>query len=279
MELTDLGLVPPARGIREEREILASVEAARCAGVHAGTTRSGLRGGERLLVWESAHPAVVLPRNGAADAWANLEACAVRDIPILRRNSGGGAVVLGPGCLNFALILSLDARPELADVAGSYVRLLGALADALAIPDVTIRSTDLALGNRKFAGHAQRRLRRTLLHHGAILYRFDLGLIDALLPEPPRRPAWRGSRRHREFLTNVPFARADLVARLRQVPAALAARGGSPHIHMTERTLSSRRGEVIDDEVGMKSAQERLRTSHRSRNRRNTARKRAAGRP
>ena len=39
----------------------------------------------------------------------------------------------------------------------------------------------------------------------------------------------------------------------------LAARGGSPHIHMTERTLSSRRGEVIDDEVGMKSAQERLR--------------------
>ena len=61
--------------------------------------------------------------------------------------------------------------------------------------------------------------------------------------------------------------------------AGLAARGGSPHIHMTERTLSSRRGEVIDDEVGMKSAQERLRTSHRSRNRPNGARKRAAGRP
>ena len=30
---------------------------------------------------------------------------------------------------------------------------------------------------------------------------------------------------------------------------------------MTERKLSSRRGEVIDDEVGMKSVQERLRTS------------------
>ena len=154
MELTDLGLVPPARGIREEREILASVEAARCAGVHAGNTRSGLRGGERLLVWESAHPAVVLPRNGAADAWANLDACAFRDIPILRRDSGGGAVVLGPGCLSVALILSLDARPALADVAGSYATLLRAIADTLAIPDVTIRSTDLALGNRKFAGHA-----------------------------------------------------------------------------------------------------------------------------
>ena len=222
MELTDLGLVPPARGLREEREILASVEAARCAGVHAGNTRSGLQGGERLLVWESAHPAVVLPRNGAADAWANLDACAFRDIPILRRDSGGGAVVLGPGCLSVALILSLDARPALADVAGSYATLLRAIADTLAIPDVTIRSTDLALGNRKFAGHAQRRLRHTLLHHGTILYGFDLGLIDTLLPEPPRRPAWRGSRRHREFLANAPLGRADLVARLQGLPAALA---------------------------------------------------------
>ena len=222
MELTDLGLVPPARGIREEREILAGVEAALCAGVHAGNTRSGLRGGERLLVWESAHPAVVLPRNGAADAWANLDACAVRDIPILRRDSGGGAVVLGPGCLSVALFLSLDARPALADVASSYATLLRAIVDTLAIPDITIRSTDLALGNRKFAGHAQRRLRHTLLHHGTILYGFDLGLIDTLLPEPRRRPAWRGSRRHGEFLTNAPLGRSDLVARLQRLPAAVA---------------------------------------------------------
>ena len=223
MELTDLGLVPPARGIQEEREILASVEGARCAGVHSSNTRSGLRAGERLLVWESAHPAVVLPRNGAADAWANLDACAVRDIPILRRDSGGGAVVLGPGCLSVALFLSLDARPALTDVAGSYATLLRAIADTLAIPDVTIRSTDLALGNRKFAGHAQRRLRHTLLHHGTILYGFDLGLIDTLLPEPPRRPTWRGSRRHREFLANVPLDGADLVARLQGLPAAFSA--------------------------------------------------------
>ena len=222
MELTDLGLVPPARGLREEREILASVEGARCAGVHAGNTRSCPQGGERLLIWEAAHPAVVLPRNGAADAWANLDACAVRDIPILRRDSGGGAVVLGPGCLSVALFLSLDARPALVDVAGSYATLLGAIADTLAIPDVTIHSTDLALENRKFAGHAQRRLRHTLLHHGTILYGFDLGLINTLLPEPPRRPDWRASRRHGEFLTNSPLLRADLVTRLQSLPATLA---------------------------------------------------------
>ena len=221
MELTDLGVVPPATGLREERQLLASVERARCAGVRAGSTRSGLGEGERLLIWEAAHPAVVLPRNGAADAWAYPEACAARDIPILRRDSGGGAVVVGPGCLTYALILSLDARPALSDVTASYSTLLQATADTLAILGVTIHSTDLALGGRKFAGHAQRRLRRTLLHHGTILYGLDLGLIDAILPEPLRRPVWRGSRRHREFLTNVPLSRADLIARIEHLRAAV----------------------------------------------------------
>lgn len=220
MELTDLGVVPAATGLRKEREILESAERARCVGVHAGNTQSG-QGKEHLLIWEAAHPAVILPRNGPADAWANVEACAARDIPILRRDSGGGAVVLGPGCLNFALFLSLDARPALADVTGSYAALLGAIVETLSIPHVSLHCTDLALGNRKFAGHAQRRLRHTLLHHGTVLYSYDLGLIDALLPEPPRRPAWRGSRRHWEFLTNVSLDRTELVARLRQLPAAV----------------------------------------------------------
>ena len=223
MQMTDLGVVPPATGLRKERQLLDTAEHARCAGVHAGNTQSGLETGEHLLIWEADRPAVVLPRNGSADAWANVEACAARDIPILRRDSGGGAVVLGPGCLNYALILSLDARPALADVTASYATLLRATVEALAIPNVTIQSTDLALGNRKFAGHAQRRLRHTLLHHGAILYRFNLDLIDALLPEPPRRPAWRGSRRHREFLTNMPLDRADLVARLQLLRMAAVA--------------------------------------------------------
>ena len=232
MELTDLGVVPAATGLRKERDALVSLERAACAeradaeraeraSVHGGNAPQVHPGGERLLVWESDQTAVVLPRNGAAQAWANLDACAARNVPVLRRDSGGGAVVLGPGCLCVALILSLDARPALADVTASYAALLGAIAETLSIPHVSVRCTDLALGNRKFAGHAQRRLRHTLLHHGAILYRLDLGLIDALLPEPPRRPAWRGSRRHREFLTNLPFARPDLVTRLRQLPAAV----------------------------------------------------------
>ena len=143
---------------------------------------------------------------------------------MLHRESGGGAVVVGPGCLNFALVLSLDGRSWLNDVQYSYNWLLGRMAAVLALDGVAIRSTDLAIRERKFAGHAQRRVRGTLLHHGVLLYDsddFDLDLIDALLREPPRRPAWRGNRNHREFLTSAPLARDEIVRRLGRLPASL----------------------------------------------------------
>ena len=205
MQVEDHGPLPPRRGLALEIEALRRLEQAPAVG-------------ERLLIWESMQPAVILPRHADPEAWAHLPACAARGIPLLRRESGGGAVVVGPGCLNVALVLSLDRRPWLADVDASYHRLLGRLADVLAVDGAAVRSTDLAVRERKFAGHAQRRVRGAVLHHGVVLYDFDLDLIDALLPEPPRRPAWRGDRTHREFLTNAPLAREEIVHRLRRLP-------------------------------------------------------------
>ena len=176
---------------------------------------------ERLVVWESAQPAVVLPRRVEPSLWVRSSSCAARGVPLLHRDSGGGAVVVGPGCLNFALVLSLDARPRLADVEHSYEWLLARLAGVLTIGGVAPRSTDLALRDRKLAGHAQRRVRGGLLHHGVLLYDFDLRLIESLLLEPPRAPAWRRARSHREFLTNAPLTRSALVRCLRRLPAAL----------------------------------------------------------
>ena len=194
-------------------------------GSSGGMTASAVVG-ERLLIWESAWPAVVLPRHGDPDTWVRVQACAARKVPLLHRESGGGAVVVGPGCLNIALVLSLDGRPWLADVELSYEWLLGRLAGVLAVGGIAIRSTDLAIHDRKFAGHAQRRRRSALLHHGVLLYDsagFDLDLVDALLREPPRRPTWRGNRTHREFLTSAPLARDAIVRRLGRLPDALTA--------------------------------------------------------
>ena len=208
MQVEDHGSLPPRRGLALENERLRGLDHGRATAAF-----------EQLLIWESTRPAVVLPRRGEPGARAHVRRCAARGVPLLRRESGGGAVVVGPGCLNYALVLSTEARPWLADVTCSYGRVLDGVARVLAVNGIAVRSTDLAIRDRKFAGHAQRRVRGAVLHHGVVLY--DLDLVDALLPEPPRRPAWRGSRIHREFLTTAPLTRSEIVGRLRQLPEVL----------------------------------------------------------
>ena len=75
---------------------------------------------------------VVVGRSSRVAAEVRLDACRELGIPVLRRPSGGAAVVAGPGCLMYALVLSYRLRPELRVVAAAHRWVLGTLAAALA---------------------------------------------------------------------------------------------------------------------------------------------------
>jgi lipoate-protein ligase A len=72
-------------------------------------------------------------------------------------------------------------------------------------------SGDLTLGDRKFAGSAQRRLRRFFLVHASLLYDFPIGLIARYTRLPHRQPSYRFGRSHDEFLTNLPLPRETIL--------------------------------------------------------------------
>lgn len=166
-------------------------------------------------VWETDRPAVVIGRSLAVSDHIVQETCQCDSVPVIRRFSGGGAVVLGPGCLNYALGLSLVSRPDLADVAESFRTILGDLGDALGIDGLTVAGTaDLMLHGRKVSGNAQRRGRRALIHHGTLLFDFDAALATRYLKEPRRQPPHRASRTHTEFMGNLPMPGVILRSRL-----------------------------------------------------------------
>ena len=163
-------------------------------------------GDETLAVWESRRPAVVVGRFGRIDREVDEPACGADQVPVVRRTSGGGAVLIGPGCLTYALVLSLEARPALRDVARSYDLILGWVAGALGVPGLRrAGASDLVLGDRKIGGSAQRRGRRALLHHGTVLYAFDAAAMERYLKPPLRQPAYRANRPHAAFVMNVPL--------------------------------------------------------------------------
>ena len=165
-------------------------------------------GGEVLRFWESRQDFVVLGRIGKEDDDLNFEALLKDNIPVLRRSSGGGTVVQGKGCLNYALILSKGHDPRLHDIKGSYQFILGKIILALeniGVAAVFQPTSDLALkkNNKKFSGNAQKRGKKFILHHGTVLYDFDLKKIEKYLQFPRETPAYRLGRSHLEFVANI----------------------------------------------------------------------------
>ena len=168
-----------------------------------------------LRFWESARHFVALGVSSKLREDVDAERCAEDGVPVLRRASGGGTVLQGPGCLNVSLVVSLDARAGLRDVTRSYRWVLKRAIEALGLAGARRRGiSDLALGERKFAGSAQKRTPRALLHHSSILWDFDLELVSRYLREPAKRPDYRGTRAHAEFLMNCPLDAAEIRRRL-----------------------------------------------------------------
>jgi lipoate-protein ligase A len=162
---------------------------------------------EVLRCWEPATCFVVLGYGNHASLEANLPACKAGQVPILRRVSGGGTVLQGPGCLNYSLLLQIDQRPGLESIAATNRYILERQAEALA-PLVAGKvawrgSTDLTMGPMKFAGNAQRRRQRSLLFHGSLLLKLDLALLDTYLAHPSREPEYREGRSHGQFVQNL----------------------------------------------------------------------------
>jgi lipoate-protein ligase A len=181
--------------------------------------------------WQATSPIVVTGRYRAPADDVILATCHADRIPVVGRTSGGGTVVLGAGCLNYAVALSVVSLPEHIDVAASFSRILGAIAGALDVPGLMVSGgTDLSLHGRKVSGNAQRRGRRAVLHHGTLLFDFDAELAVRYLREPRRQPAYRAGRPHKAFLGNLPLAVEHLQARLELALLRLAPAGVDEHV-------------------------------------------------
>lgn len=175
-----------------------------------------LRKGEGVLrTWETARECVVLGHAGEPERDVHLAACRRSGIPVLRRCSGGGAVLLGPGCLNYSLVLPLEWKPRWRDVRYSLLWAMSRMLQALAVPELRREGQcDLALNRRKVSGNAQRRTHHAILHHGTLLYNFDGMRPERFLKPPLREPHYRAGRTHRDFLGNLPLTDDEIKRRL-----------------------------------------------------------------
>lgn len=217
---------PPAAwldvGLRTVEENLALDEAL------LELAHEGLATTTCVRTWMADEPTVVLGSSGRLAEEVDLEACSRHGVRVIRRPSGGGTVLLGPGCLMWTVVVPHPAGPPPIESihAGMLAPLAAALSAGLRMfpaptggdAVVSRRGTsDLAITRgaaedrpRKVAGTALRVRRHGVLYHGTLLDAFDLGLVSRVLRHPPREPGYRGGRQHGEFLANLGLGRATL---------------------------------------------------------------------
>jgi lipoate-protein ligase A len=211
MTFLDLTFQTPAENLACDEALLDSFE------------RSG--GDGCLRFWEPDNYFVVVGYGNQVATEVSAPGCDAGGIPILRRCSGGGTVLQGPGCLNYSLILKIDESGPLTSITAANRFIMERNREAIETevrrqrPEARVEvrgHTDLALGPLKFSGNAQRRKKHFLLFHGTFLLRFDLALIHKFLQMPSKEPDYRQGRSHKDFLTNLDLP-ADAVKRaLRQ---------------------------------------------------------------
>ncbi len=162
---------------------------------------------EILRFWEPEEHFIVLGYSRKIHLDVNLSACEARNISVLRRPSGGGTVLQGPGCLNFSLVLKMENSKPLNNLGETNCFVMNQNKKALEPilgSNLEVRGlSDLTWRNLKFSGNAQRRKRHFLLFHGTFLTALDISLIEELLPIPSKQPSYRNNRPHTTFLTNL----------------------------------------------------------------------------
>ncbi|MGM9992485.1 MAG: biotin/lipoate A/B protein ligase family protein [Candidatus Bruticola sp.] len=154
-----------------------------------------------LRLYDWVRPTLSLGRN-QNDQWIDRELCRRLQVDIVRRPTGGRALLHMPGEITYAVILpGIDNRLKIVKAFSDIAAVLGKALYSLGLPvstsqdghvpsgvshpscmSVTAPGEITALG-RKFVGSAQVRQGSKLLQHGVIVRAYDIELLREIIPE------------------------------------------------------------------------------------------------
>lgn len=144
-------------------------------------------------------PAIVLGISGKPEEFVDLPRYAENPIPLIRRFSGGGTVVVDPNTFFVSFIISKSSL-DLGVQPKELLRWTEAIYKPVFLPEqFTFTENDYTIGDRKIGGNAHYFTKERWLHHTTFLWDYDEALMS-LLTMPTKIPAYRSSRSHGEFV-------------------------------------------------------------------------------
>lgn len=150
-----------------------------------------------LLINEGTTPAIVVGISGKVEELIDTKKAL--HLPIIRRFSGGGTVIVDGNTLFITFICKADLHPSKPfpeTVMRWSEELYKPVFDGL---DYRLRENDYVIGEKKCGGNAQSFKKERYLHHTSWLWDFEEEKMDLLL-HPKKTPTYRAGRVHADFL-------------------------------------------------------------------------------
>ena len=206
-------------------------------------------GEEGLILIEPAHTFVSLGFFDDAATTVNRDYCHKQDIPIMRRETGGGMVLLGPGQVFYTLVLKRphasvpsrvdEAYQHLSKAPISVYQDLGITATLRPVNDIVTK------GGRKIAGQGAGDINGHFCFVGSILLDFDIELMHRVVQLPNedlRMPLKAALKDHLTSVTQETGARPTVEAVKRHLVQAFAPLvGGLSETDTPQRLLAKAR--------------------------------------
>ena len=131
-----------------------------------------------FMLWQN-EPSVIIGKNQNAYAEINMDFVKEKNIHIVRRITGGGAVYHDLGNVNYTFISSREKNEGI-----NFEYFTAPIVEALKSLEITAKLSgrnDLIVEDRKFSGNAQHAVGNRVLHHGTILFNSDLEVLSSAL--------------------------------------------------------------------------------------------------
>ncbi|EGG20743.1 hypothetical protein DFA_00606 [Cavenderia fasciculata] len=166
-------------------------------------------------------PMIIMGISGRPDKLVHLEKAASLNIPIIKRYTGGGTVIVDHNTLFTSFIMNNDFIQQSSNNNHNSNNSNNNNSQSYLYPkdimkwsegyyknvfidynDFSLQEHDYAFGNRKFGGNAQACSRTRFAHHTSFLFDYETDRM-ATLKQPEKIPTYRENREHNSFLVKL----------------------------------------------------------------------------
>ncbi|MEJ2594948.1 MAG: lipoate--protein ligase family protein [bacterium] len=128
------------------------------------------------MLWQC-DPAVIIGKHQNAMAEANLNWTGKRNIPVIRRITGGGTVYHDSGNINYTVIRTVEQREKMIDFR-QFTRPVIDFLSELGIISTFEGKNNLVIEGKKISGNSAHVHKNRVIHHGTILFDSNLEILN-----------------------------------------------------------------------------------------------------